>query len=220
MNGRESHSNDLREEVAEEYSFDELAKRVANGTISRFRVLKLAGATLFLGGALSALWPQEARARKRRRPEPICLGPRDTSITANRRFAQVFTAPRSGQLIWALVEVSCVPAGTDFVLEIRTVDSSGTPTATILTTEQVNDVPLTTISPPRPLDVTFDPPVDVVVGKKYALSLTDGGATGSGYCGSIRNIDPCPGQLFTDAQANGTFVAQSGEDLVYAVRIK
>jgi hypothetical protein len=54
-----------REEL-EGGSFDDLAAELVDGTITRARALKLAGAALF-GGALTLLWPGEADARKRRR---------------------------------------------------------------------------------------------------------------------------------------------------------
>jgi len=47
-------------------TFDDLATELADGTITRARAIKLAGAALF-GGALTLLWPGEADARKRRR---------------------------------------------------------------------------------------------------------------------------------------------------------
>jgi hypothetical protein len=47
-------------------AFDDLAPGLADGTITRARAIKLAGAAL-LGGALTLLWPGEADARKRRR---------------------------------------------------------------------------------------------------------------------------------------------------------
>ena len=52
--------------IDEEYSFDELARGLANGTISRGRALKLVGGAI-LGGALLSLWPGEAQAHRRRR---------------------------------------------------------------------------------------------------------------------------------------------------------
>ena len=53
--------------MEEDYSFDDLARGLAEGTISRSRALKLVG-TAILGGALGFLaLPDEAEARKRRR---------------------------------------------------------------------------------------------------------------------------------------------------------
>ncbi len=54
------HSYD-QEDITEEHSFDELAKGLADGTISRSRALKLAAGAL-LGGTLLALFPGAASA--------------------------------------------------------------------------------------------------------------------------------------------------------------
>ena len=50
-----------REDTTEEYSFDALAKGMASGTISRRKALKLAGAAILGGGALT-LFPRPAEA--------------------------------------------------------------------------------------------------------------------------------------------------------------
>jgi Cys-rich repeat protein len=52
----------------EEYSFDELARGIASGTISRSRALKLAGAALLGGGVLSSFFSKEAGAGGATRP--------------------------------------------------------------------------------------------------------------------------------------------------------
>jgi hypothetical protein len=59
---------------AEEYSFDELAKGVASGTISRSRVLKFAGAALLAAvfGASVATEEAEARRGRNRCSNPTC----------------------------------------------------------------------------------------------------------------------------------------------------
>lgn len=48
--------------LAERHSFDDLAKGVASGTITRGRALKLAGAAILGGGLLSTFFSQEAEA--------------------------------------------------------------------------------------------------------------------------------------------------------------
>ncbi len=93
---------DDREDITEEYAFDELAKGVADGTLSRRRAIKLvAGAVL--GGGLLALFPADpaeaqeghvggggGRRRRRRRRRrggggggggPTCL-PQDANCEA------------------------------------------------------------------------------------------------------------------------------------------
>jgi hypothetical protein len=62
----EDHTRHEQEEIAEEHSFDVLARSLVDGTISRQRVLKLVGAAI-LGGALSIFsLPHEAEARRHR----------------------------------------------------------------------------------------------------------------------------------------------------------
>ncbi len=72
----EDQARYVREEHAsEEHSFDELARGLARGSLSRRRALKLVGAAL-LGGVLSLAGlgadPDVAEARRRRRRVPIC----------------------------------------------------------------------------------------------------------------------------------------------------
>jgi hypothetical protein len=55
----------LRRDPTREDSFDELAKGMASGAISRRKALKLVGAAVF-GGALVSLFPGVAEARHRR----------------------------------------------------------------------------------------------------------------------------------------------------------
>ena len=62
----EDYPEHAREYSVEEYSLDELAKGLARGSLTRGRMLKLAGATL-LGGVISAAIPGVADARKKKR---------------------------------------------------------------------------------------------------------------------------------------------------------
>ncbi len=66
----------------EEGSYDDAATLLADGTITRARALKLAGAAL-AGSALTLLWPAEADARNRRRRRK----------KRRRRKARVTTSP-------------------------------------------------------------------------------------------------------------------------------
>ncbi len=64
-----------REDVTEEYSFDELAIGLASGSISRGRALKLVGGAVLgslLGGLLLPGEAQAARRRRRRVAGPVC----------------------------------------------------------------------------------------------------------------------------------------------------
>lgn len=143
-----------------------------------------------------------------------CLGPKDTSQTATRRYAQTFTATRTASITSADVQIGTVPAGTDFTVEIRSVDANGAPTTTVLGSGQILDVPLTT-SVFRTFTAIFNPVIPLVEGTRYALVLAD--QTNSGYSAALRTGNACAGSLFTDPAANGTFTPQADKDLIYAI---
>jgi hypothetical protein len=70
-----------REETTEEYSFDALAKGLANGVISRREALKLVG-TAILGTGVLAFFPgaaSRARLRLRRVLDALVVVPAATS---------------------------------------------------------------------------------------------------------------------------------------------
>lgn len=67
MTAKEPHPHNQQEQTAEEHSLDGLARSLADATLSRQRVLKLAGGAM-LGGALSFLaLPEEAVAKNERK---------------------------------------------------------------------------------------------------------------------------------------------------------
>lgn len=57
----------LPQEQTGEYTFDELSRGLADGTLSRSRALKLAGAAILAGAFGFLALPDEADAKKRRR---------------------------------------------------------------------------------------------------------------------------------------------------------
>lgn len=70
LSSSEDHQNravpESEEPAVEGHSFDDLARMMADGTISRSRALKLVGATL-LGAMLSSLSPGVAEARRKKK---------------------------------------------------------------------------------------------------------------------------------------------------------
>ncbi len=64
---------DDHEDITEEYSFDELAKGLADGTLSRRRALKLVAGAL-LGGSLLALFPGAAGASEASQESNLSVG--------------------------------------------------------------------------------------------------------------------------------------------------
>jgi hypothetical protein len=132
------------------------------------------------------------------------------------RFAQTFTAPGSGQLTSAQAVVTDTSAGDDFVMEIRTLDNTGTPTTTVLASAAVFDVPAVAAPQTRTLTGIFTPPAPVVAAQSYALVLT--GIQGSLVIRIVPG-DTCPGQHFRDSQTNETFTSGGTDDMVCSVTI-
>lgn len=113
------------------------------------RSLAVAGIGL---GAINAEFDAEAkkkRKKKCKKPKPItlqteivaCPGPSTTEFTGSRRFAQTFSATQTGVVTTASVEFTEVPGGSDFAVEIRTVDGNGVPTAEVLASAAAIDLP-------------------------------------------------------------------------------
>jgi hypothetical protein len=213
--------------------FDDIARAVAKDESTRRGILRMAavagvGASSF-GLAVDALAKKKKHKKKCKKPKPAalqteiiaCPGPRNSPSGGARRFAQTFTAAQTGVLTTALVEVSPVPiGGTDFVIDIRSVDSDGVPTSEILASVDIFDVPQTGADPPLKLAALFDPPAKVVKDQQYAVAVTDTQASSSsGYSVSLRSGNACAGQVFSDTVANGTFTPIPGFDLVFAVSI-
>jgi hypothetical protein len=136
-------------------------------------------------------------------------------FTGSRRFAQSFVALRSGALTSASVSMSSNAEGTDFELEIRNVDTSGTPT-NVLASTSITDVPKTAFNePPRSITGTFVSPANVVAGQRYALTVTV--APQQGFTIRVEQGDPCANsKLFVDSFADGKFQPQNGVDLIFS----
>jgi hypothetical protein len=155
---------------------------------------------LFSGLALAQTAPDEV-------PDASCPPNSNISdLSAHFRTsaieAQTFTAEHSGLLTSAQVQVARgtnEPAG--IVMEIRTLDSSGTPTNVVLasTTIPASDVPPMPPSGQAEL-VTghFSPGAPVKAGQQYAIALYTSTETevllGPAWFGSTSN--PCPGVLY------------------------
>jgi hypothetical protein len=141
----------------------------------------------------------------------------------SRRWAQTFFPPQSGQLTGAQFGLRANPADFDLTVEIRTVNAQGAPGNTILATEHINNVTLTSFGAGviKTVPVTFSPVVPVVLGTPYALVVTGPAATA--YAIHTNQGDLCPdGRLFSDSQADGNFETVGGvggTDLVYSLTV-
>jgi hypothetical protein len=199
---------------------------ITTGTRRRaMRSLVAAGIGL---GAIRASLDAEAkkkRKKKCKKPPPItlqtaiisCPGPSTTTFTASRRFAQTFSATQTGAITAASVVLLEVPGGSDFVFEIRGVDGNGVPTAEVLASANVVDVPQVNAAP-LTLTVDFNPPASVTQSQPYAVVIT-GTPFSDGYEVRTRIGNACAGLMFVDVSANGTFMPEMGTDLIFSVSL-
>lgn len=231
-----------REDVTEEYSFDELTRGLANGHLSRGGAIKLVSAAI-LGGTLSSfVLPDDAEAKKKkkcpagtvgvkrgkrvrcvpsssspREPNASCLvqGTQASSPQTNGRYAQTFTEPNGGWLNTAqLVLGKATGSSGDFLLQINTVDpNTGFPT---------NNTIASTVLPSANVGTnialvtfSFTYPARVEAGKQYALVLSRPGVSPNFWV-DVQNPGTCAGgQEFYSPSQTESFNA-FGADLPYA----
>jgi hypothetical protein len=201
----------------------------AAGPASRTRrhaLRMLSGAGLGLGVLNPALDAGAKKRKKKRKPKPpvldvaivTCPGAFEIQHAGSRRYAQTFTAPQTGVITAATVEVTVFPEAMDFLVDIRTVDGDDVPTNEVLASEALNDLPGNTATdPPRPVTAFFDPPAKVEKGTHYAFVITD--ATGQTFTVSARTGDECQGQAFNDATASETFNSLPDADLIFTLSV-
>jgi hypothetical protein len=137
--------------------------------------------------------------------------PIGSSLTGPRRFAQTFTVQQTGRMVAARFLVNNFPDGTDFIIELRTLDSVGTPTSSVVASATVLDVQATgTGANAMAVTGLFPNPPAVNAGEAYALSITDF-PTASNY--GIRQTigDVCSGTPFFDGNADGSFMSTGGD---------
>jgi hypothetical protein len=147
----------------------------------------------------------------------VCPGPSDATLTGSRRFAQTFFAPISGPLTSAQCEVTTLNGEEEFTLEVRTIDSAGQPTAEILAATVVADVPATPDAQTLTLVGNFSVPALLQANQGYALVVTVG--AGQGFrLQALDGSDTCPGELFFDSLADGTFL-RLGRDMIFSATI-
>jgi hypothetical protein len=149
-----------------------------------------------------------------------CPGPAGSMVTTpvNGRVAQTFTAQSTG----TLVEGSFVPnkasgSSGDYVIQILSLDGSGSPTNTVLATATIPNpsVPngFSTITG------TFNPPATVVAGQSYALGASRPGPSSLTVAES--NTNACPGAEFTSGSLTGPWVAAPAQfDMLFAVYVQ
>jgi len=151
---------------------------------------------------------------------PVCAVPPNLGFGNSLRFAQTFTAERTGQLVAAQVQVSQLSGGEAITFEIRTLGGAGVPTATVLASATLADLPALLPGQGLPLAGIFAPPAPVSTGVGYALvvTLVDPGAGKDLHLVGSEG-DACAGQLFRDAKANETFTALPDRDILFFASI-
>ncbi len=136
MSEKRNENGEVRpswEEPEEEYSFDDLARGLASGALSRSRALKLAGAGI-LGAALGVFSLQddaEARRRRRKRRRSPAGGGGGSLCPTGSAPCFAFAAGATG----GAVQFTCCPEGTKCC---QTVSATG-PTVTCCRTNSLAD---------------------------------------------------------------------------------
>ena len=136
-----------------------------------------------------------------------------TFVSGAQRYAHTFTAPISGQLTSAQIEITAAEAGNDYTVEIRPLDGGGVPTANVLASARIENV----AGLAQTLTAAFAAPPAVQTGTGYAVVITE--ERGSFYALRIRAVADCSGQLFSDRFANNTFSPITTAAMIFSVTI-
>jgi hypothetical protein len=137
--------------------------------------------------------------------QPTSIGPPHllTYFRSSALAAQTFTAEHTGLLTGAQVQVGDFEnEPTGIAMEIRAVDSSGTPTAEVLASTQIaaSDVPYGQFGVATG---HFGPGAPIEAGHKYAIALRT--STGVQIYGVIWAGDksiPCPGAMYESSDSS------------------
>src|SRR5215212_8216542 len=172
-------------------AFDSLTKSIGAGVSRRGTLRALAGGGLSLGlfgrttvpdaAAKNCKKIKDKKKRKACRKKDsgakaqvpavavavTCPGPAELNFFDSPRSAQTFTAPISGQLTSAQIEIAS-RVDNDFTVEIRPLDGGGVPTASVLASARIENV----VAGLKTLSATFAAPPAVQAGIGYALVVT------------------------------------------------
>jgi hypothetical protein len=183
------------------------------------------------GGDEAAARKRRKRRKKRKRSDKkravtradaSCPGPSAGIIpiasSGEFRFAQTFTAGRSGELVRAEIEIlrNTATAG-DFILRLAPLDSEGVPTNTVLAESSVRGAE----APEDPATVSFSfaDPASVEAGITYALVLTRPGGDRFGW--AVEAAAGCPGERFRSVDQSAPFETQgSGLGFVFTTFVR
>jgi hypothetical protein len=142
-----------------------------------------------------------------------CPGPVNdgTSLSADARLAQTFTAVHTGTVVRAEVALNKLGNDSPFTMQILNTDSTGRPVNGVLSSTTIpgSSVP----SGNTTLSGTFSAPASVVAGHGYALVVTRPDV----WFVTDRNSDPCPGFESYSPDQTGAFTGPDQYDEVFSV---
>lgn len=135
------------------------------------------------------------------------------------KAAQTFTAQNNGKLTSAQALIAKNGGSQDVIMEIASVDASGTPSSVLASTTIPNSV-IDTTNHLTTITGNFDPSsaAFMVAGRKYALILRTADTVQTVWF--FRDGNPCPGNLYGDFGGgwNGSaFTGQSNWDTVFSI---
>jgi hypothetical protein len=178
----------------------------------------LAARQLAIGGAEGEAKKKRSRKRKRKNNRkkndrttiqtdaicPVGAGVNGglASTDGNNRFAQTFTALKSGELVRAeLLIFQFSSEFGDFILQVGTVDAFGVPTNEVLASTSVAGAGVP--SGESTIAFAFARPATVAAGEQYALILTRPGSNGLRWQGHFG--DTCGGRAFVSNDQTAPF---------------
>jgi hypothetical protein len=144
-----------------------------------------------------------------------CPGPFDdgTTLNANQRLAQTFTAAHTGTVVRAEVALNKLAPGGDFTMQILDT-SGGIPVNGVLGSATVPDSSVA--DGPTTLSGTFSSPASVAAGHLYALVIS----RPNDWFLTDRHGNPCPGEEIFSPDQTSPFQTPMGPvdyDFVYSV---
>jgi hypothetical protein len=151
-------------------------------------------------------------------PDASCPGPPDSDVFSSnggKRVAQTFTALHSGALTTAQMSITKSGTPGDWVIQIDSVDGSGTPTNTVLASTSVPDSSVTMTGVPVTITGSFAAPATVVAGQHFAIMVSRPGSDFISVGRRMGNV--CPGGAFAADPSPAAFSSLVADiDLVFA----
>lgn len=189
--------------------------KIGHRTRSRFAII---GLGVLAAGALALPAPAGAQGVL----DANCPPPHDALFhdpgQVNPRMAETFTVVNSGLLTYARAYVSTMGTPADWLVQINSVDGSGTPTNNVLAAKTVANSSV----PPgnAPVEAYFPNPLTVTAGQTLAVVVSRPGSDDVWVL--ERMMSPCPpptGNLFVSHSQTGAFLSLGGADMVFAVYV-